>query len=209
MEQARWEALPLSRVPTQARSRDKVERALAAAERLVRAEGPEAITLPRVADEAGLSVGALYQYLPDRDAIVRTVIARYHARLEAALRSAVEAASAAHPDPDPDPVGAIIRAVAAIYQDEELARALRAARAGAAADADSADHKARMATLAAALLRAHGLAGSSDDAHLAVVARVAFLGADAVMHEAFAAPEAERAALLAELERTLRASLGA
>ncbi len=46
-------------------------------------------------------------------------------------------------------------------------------------------------------------------AGLAVTARVAFLTADAVMHEAFAADDAERGALLAELERALRASLGA
>ena len=83
-----WDRIPLQRAPRQQRSREKVARALAAASDLVAREGVSALTLPRVAEAAGVSVGALYQYLPDRDAIVRALVAEYHARLEALLENA-------------------------------------------------------------------------------------------------------------------------
>src|SRR3954447_25159346 len=57
------------RVPRQARAREKLARVLEAADRLLAEEGVEALTTTRVAAAAGVSVGALYQYLPDRDAI--------------------------------------------------------------------------------------------------------------------------------------------
>ena len=69
--------LPLRRQPNQARSRDKVARALAAADDLLDEAGPDALTLNRVAERAGLTAGALHQYLPDRDAIVEVLAARY------------------------------------------------------------------------------------------------------------------------------------
>jgi len=59
------------------------------------------------------------------------------------------------------------------------------------------------------LLREAGVLEGVDDERAAAVARVAFASADAVLHDAFAAPEPERAVLLTELERALRASLGA
>ena len=198
-------ALALRRVPTQSRSREKVARAIEAAENLVRREGVEAISLPRVAAEAGVSVGALYQYLPDRDAITAAIIARYHGRLEGLLDAVIEQMRAS--PSGPDAVGRVLRAVADIYQDEELARSLGTVRAGSAEARDARRaHKARMAEKVEALLGLVGLLDGVPADQASAVARVAFTSADAVLHEAFAAPEAERELLLAELERALRAS---
>lgn len=192
--------LPLARIPTQARSREKVLRALAAAERIVTTEGVDAITLPRVAAAADVSVGALYQYLPDREAITAAIVARYHARLEALLDAVIEAAPQIHPE---DPVRYVLDAVAEVYQDEAAARSLRGAAGVVGPGADAARaHKERMGDKVRLLLV---VVGALDDGPTsAVVARVAFTAADAVLHDAFALDASERAAVLAELERVLR-----
>lgn len=200
-----WTDLGLRRTPTQQRSRQKVVQAIAAAEDLVVREGVDVITLPRVAAAAGVSVGALYQYLPDRVAILSAIVSRYHDRLERLLDDAIERLRA---DPrSEDPVGSVLRAVAAVYQDEQSARSLGTVAISADADAARRRHKRAMADRVHTLLREAGVLDGVDDERGAAVARVAFASADAVLHDAFAAPEPERAVLLTELERALRASL--
>lgn len=194
-----WDALPLRRVPTQARARDKVSRALKAADRVLRVEGPEALNLPRVAAEADVSVGALYQYLPDRDAIMRALIARYHLRLEHLLADAI--AETVRSSAPVDPVAHVIDAVAAVYLDQQPVRALHAVSTTPAGAAERSAHRERMAANVAELMRASGLASDGRDA---LRARVAFLAADAVLHEAFAASASDRVELLTELQDMLR-----
>lgn len=203
---ADWAALPLSRTPTQSRSRQKLARAIAAAEELVRREGVDAVSLPRVAAEADVSVGALYQYLPDREAILAAIVARYHARLERLFDDAIERMRVA--GRTRDPVGRVLRAVAEVYRDEGSARSLGSVAISADADAARRRHKRAMAGRVRTLLDLAGLLDGVASDRRDAVARVAFASADGVLHEAFAAPEEERALLLAELERSLRASLG-
>jgi len=196
-----WETLPLRRVPTQTRSRAKVVRALTAADRLLRTEGPDALNLPRVAAAADVSVGALYQYLPDRDAITLALIARYHARLERLFDDAI--AQTARDAPPADPVAHVIDAVAGIYRDQEPVRALRGVSTTTAGDEERIAHKQRVSAKVAELLRVSGLSPVRASAGTERIARVAFLAADAVLHDAFAASVDERDALLAELQRML------
>ena len=189
----------LRRVPTQARSRAKVERALSAAESLLEREGADSITLPRVAQEAGVSVGALYQYLPDRDAIVEALSATYYARLEELMDQLVAPLSQTRPD---DPVGAVIGAMAELYRDASGTRALRAMLMGASQTAQAREHKQRMVAKTHDLLVAYGIvAADAPD----TVARTLFFAADGIMHEAFA--DGGNAALVVELEAMLRAYL--
>ncbi len=195
-----WDEMPLRRVPAQARSRDKVARALVAADAIVREEGVDGINLTQVAHRADLSVGALHQYLPDREAIVAALVWRYHARLEALLCDAI--ATARQDPPVGDPVDYLIDAVVQIYREEEAARSLRRSADGPALTEESRAHKRRMSDSLAELLRVLGLATSLEDGR--PVAAVAFIAADAVLHEAFAAPDPERAVLLDELRRLLK-----
>ncbi len=190
------DGVPLRRVPTQARSREKVARALVAADGLLDHDGPAALNLTRVAAAAGLSVGALHQYLPDREAIVQALAARYHGRLEQLLDDAI---TAQHGD---DPVGTTIAAVADVYRDEAGVRVLRLGRDLTDDALGSAAHKERMAAKVRRALVARGLL--PDDAGATVVARVVFLAADAVLHEAFRADAAGERALLDELTTMLR-----
>lgn len=57
------------REPRQQRSRQTVEAVLEAVTHVLRRHGAEAITTNRVAEAAGISIGSLYQYFPEKQAI--------------------------------------------------------------------------------------------------------------------------------------------
>ncbi len=57
------------RAPKQERSRQTVEAVLEAVRRVLTRHGPRAVTTNRVAEAAGVSIGSLYQYFPDKQAI--------------------------------------------------------------------------------------------------------------------------------------------
>jgi AcrR family transcriptional regulator len=56
--------------PQQARSNDLVAAALSAAVRVLAKEGAQRFTMARIAEKAGVSVGSLYQYFPNKAAIL-------------------------------------------------------------------------------------------------------------------------------------------
>lgn len=196
VDEALFDGAVLHRAPQQARSRDKVARALAAAEQLASRGGPGALSLTAVAREAGVSVGALHQYLPDREAIVRALVTRYHSRFEA-LMSELVAGPAVASD---DPVELVVDAFADVYRRSAGLRALGAEAGGR--DEAAFAHKARMAALLAELLRARGLR------HAPVVARTAFVTADALLHEAFRDDRRGDDAVIEQLKVLLRGYLG-
>lgn len=61
------------RIPSQRRARHTVDCILAAARQLVAEEGAAAVTTRKVAERAGVSVGSLYEYFPDREALLARV----------------------------------------------------------------------------------------------------------------------------------------
>jgi AcrR family transcriptional regulator len=83
------------RLPRQRRSLVTVDVVLEAAERVLEKEGPSALTTRRVAEVAGVSVGSLYQYFHDKDAIVAALTERYLGRELALFADAFEAAAPA------------------------------------------------------------------------------------------------------------------
>lgn len=66
----------MTRAPQQERSRRTVDRILLAADRLI-AEHGSAVTTTAVAADAGVSVGALYRFFPDKHAIGQALADRY------------------------------------------------------------------------------------------------------------------------------------
>lgn len=62
--------------PSQRRSADTVETIMEAAVRILRRDGYAGLTTRRVAEVAGVSVGSLYQYFPNRQAIVADLVRR-------------------------------------------------------------------------------------------------------------------------------------
>lgn len=195
----------LRRTPQQARSRARLARVLATAERVLIREGVEALTTTRVAAEAGVSVGSLYQYLPDRDAIIEALAAGYFARLERAMDDLVEAAAE---ERWTDPVGVLIDAFAALYRAEHGFRALWFGT-GLTERIRAADraHKRRMADGVRRVLLVLGLA--EDDAALSRACHAAMLTADALSQEAFRRTPSGDQALLEEAKVMLRGYLSA
>ena len=55
--------------PRQRRARDTVEAVLDAVVRILKREGFQAVTTNRIAEVAGVSIGSIYQYFPDKRAI--------------------------------------------------------------------------------------------------------------------------------------------
>ena len=105
------------RRPTQRRARQTVEAVLDAVVRILKREGAGAITTNRIAEVAGVSIGSVYQYFPDKEAIfaalherhvqeidrmVHTVLVEHAASsLEEFVREMVEGLVKAH-EADPE-----------------------------------------------------------------------------------------------------------
>jgi AcrR family transcriptional regulator len=69
------------RKPRQARSKAMVEAILEAATRVLVARGYEGTTTIAVAEQAGVSIGSLYQYFPNKEALVAALAERHSAEL--------------------------------------------------------------------------------------------------------------------------------
>lgn len=86
-------AMTTRTAPRQARSARSLDLILDAAERLMQQRGVVETSTVDVAAAAGVSVGRLYYWFPDKDAVVRAVLTRAEHRLRAVLeRTIVDAA---------------------------------------------------------------------------------------------------------------------
>lgn len=80
---------PASRsVPTQTRSRERLDRITRAAGELCAELGADAVTMDAIAARAGTSIGSLYRFYPNRDALLHALAGRYVADLVALLDAA-------------------------------------------------------------------------------------------------------------------------
>jgi AcrR family transcriptional regulator len=192
----------LRRVPRQARSRERLQRMLDAADALLASEGAEALTTTRVAEAAGVSVGSLYQYLPDKGAIVEALAGRYLAEFEGLMERMVEEARA-NPAEWNDPVGRLLDAFAQRYRARPGYRALWFGRhLNEELRAADRDNKLALASALRRILVVLGVA--ADGARLEVVARTGVLVADALLQEAFRDDPAGDSELIGEAKRILR-----
>jgi AcrR family transcriptional regulator len=83
------------RTPKQARAQDTVEVIFEATAQILRRRGRAALNTNHIAESAGISVGTLYQYFPDKESILLTMARREIAADEAAVIKAMSEPSEA------------------------------------------------------------------------------------------------------------------
>lgn len=101
------EPLTPRRKPQQARSRELVRAIAMACERILAEEGAAALTTNRIAEVAGVNIGSLYRYFPNKEAVIAEV---YELQLQDLAAQYEDAWEAAQGGPGPRSLGDAVRA---------------------------------------------------------------------------------------------------
>lgn len=189
------------RTPRQDRAHATVDAALEAAARIVRQHGAAALTTNKIADRAGISIGTLYGYFPDKTAILVALARRILADDRAALLAALDAAPA-------EPIRALLRTLIRRHRsDRRLRRAVMGVHIGeGGGDEHSAQVEQFIATMAE---RGGALFGARTPDRLTLfVATRAALGVARALVDEPETGELPDAALEDELVRLVYGYLG-
>jgi AcrR family transcriptional regulator len=196
--QGRAPAALLRRVPRQERGRVRVEKILDAAAEVIASTGVDAATTNAIAAQANTSVGSLYQFFPNKEAIVDALAARYNTELR---RINDEAMS---PESMLAPLAEIVdRVVTALLQFHDANPAYRHVYQathcpdGAPGDKEAELHKAVVTRVEEVLLARAPLM----DSHVKHVhATIAVLSVHALLGFAMTASPTMRASIVDELK---------
>ncbi len=90
------EVAPLRRKPVQQRSAQRVEKMLEACAQLIDEVGYDGLTTTLIAERAGVAVGSLYQFFPDKRAVVQELTLRNLERFVQTVSEHFEQAELAH-----------------------------------------------------------------------------------------------------------------
>lgn len=101
---ARKAAVSPRKSPVQARSEQTFETIIAAATRVLIKDGAAGFTTNKVAERAGVSIGSLYQYFPNKESILAELVRRHLADLERGLNDIADKAMTA-------PLAEVVRAL--------------------------------------------------------------------------------------------------
>ena len=77
------------RQPIQQRSQERLDRILSVAKQLIAQKGSDALKMSEIAEQAEISIGSLYQYFPDKRAILRTLAEQYTAESRRCIEDAL------------------------------------------------------------------------------------------------------------------------
>lgn len=80
----------MRKMPQQKRSREMVARLLDATATLLAERGLDNTTTNHVAERAGVSIGSLYQYFPDKDALIEALLVRMGGDISKVFRERAE-----------------------------------------------------------------------------------------------------------------------
>jgi AcrR family transcriptional regulator len=199
----------LRHVPTQARSRERLQKVLDAADEVLARQGTGAFTTTRIAQVAGVPVGSVYHYFRDKEAIVEALAVRHWRDFADLVTAAAESDERA---PMSDPAGAVLDALAAGFRGRPgfLALWYGGLRTERIRDATR-PTRTDVAVSVARILAVHWPDASSR--RRAAAARMVVLAGDGLLREAFRTSATGDRRLLAEsklmLDAYVRARLGA
>jgi AcrR family transcriptional regulator len=170
------------RLPIQARSRRRVEHVLDTAATLVDRVGPEAVSTGMIARAAGVSIGWLYDFFPNREAIFDAIVAR-------SLSKVTPIADEVHAQRAGEDwrvvLGAVVEALFDFYQHEPGFRVLWFSRFQSTTMIEfNRQHDLAEAMRAYERLRRHGLElrGVSPETALHLVVGIIDKGLDLAFH---------------------------
>lgn len=112
------------KMPSQERSHETVEWIIEGALRVLSTSGYEAMTTNRVAEAAGISVGSLYQYFPNKDAIVAELTRRHVEQASLSFRRVFDEWRVSPPDSIAVAVRELVHLALAVNEPTALHRAL-------------------------------------------------------------------------------------
>ena len=190
----------LRRHPQQARSRERVQRLLEAADHVLATEGYGGLTVRRLAEAAEVPVGTIYQFFADKAAVVDALARRYIGEFDEMIELLVADAESRHWD---DVVDTVLDAAIEMYRSRPGYLALWIGRhlSPELQQADEVNNAAIAAGLRRILVAQHGLA---DDERLARTCQVAVRTTDALLQLAFRLDPAGDDAILDEARRLQR-----
>jgi AcrR family transcriptional regulator len=191
----------LRRAPLQARSRDRVAGFLDAADTLLAEEGAGALSTVRVADAAGASIGTLYHWFPDKEAIIEALALRYWDELAEILDGVTQNIEGELVE---DPVSRVIDALADGFRARPgfLALWFGGLRSERVRDATRPGRARAQQSILRVFAVTHPAATSPERE---TVARMVVLIGDGVLREAFRLDRNGDPTVLAEGRRALRA----
>jgi AcrR family transcriptional regulator len=159
---------PRRRVPTQARSRRRVEAVLDAAAALVVEHGVEALTTRAIAEGAGVPVASLYQYFADKEAVLLALADRDMAEMDEQVLADLAALPVLS-------VGTVVEAtmrafVAVYHRRPAFVEIWLRGRTNTAVHDYGRDHNRRIASTLRAFAHGAGLAGPGLSEQVALLA---------------------------------------
>ena len=98
------------KMPKQQRSKDTVDVILAATARVLVKEGFDRASTNRIAEQAGVSIGSLYQYFPSKEALVAALVERHIETMSEALQAEMATLADA-------PLAVVVRRMATLMLD--------------------------------------------------------------------------------------------
>src|SRR5215475_9597924 len=117
MAKDRQDIVSQRRKPTQARARATIDMIFEATARIIERDGMAALNTNRIAERAGISIGTLYEYFPNKDAILIAMARQRLAEDERLVRQALTGPEA---DQDVSLAREAIHALVALHEDRPL-----------------------------------------------------------------------------------------
>ena len=189
------------KVPRQARARVTVEAILEATAQLLVADGMARLTTNRIAKRAGVSVGTLYQYFPDKQSIVRALGEQVLERQIQAFEAELLSLAGMAPDLEQSVRMLVVGMLAGKRMQPELAHVLLNHTEGLADDWEQAwlDRQRKLVRSALHIHRDSVRAGDPDVMSYVLTTSFEYILQDALKHQPHLVADGRLAGELAEL----------